>query len=111
MTDFTPRYLKDYQQSAYRIPTVNLHIELDDERTLVRNVMSIEKADSSAASQALVLDGHHMELVSVKIDEQPLSDAEYQRCAGVCSTRTNGPICRSETKSCDFLSCCICRNP
>ncbi|QDP01162.1 aminopeptidase N [Thalassotalea sp. PS06] len=78
MTDFTPIYLKDYQQSAYRIPTVNLHIELDDERTLVRNIMTIEKADSSAAPDPLVLDGHHMELVSVKIDEQLLSDADYQ---------------------------------
>ncbi|WP_394173223.1 aminopeptidase N [Thalassotalea litorea] len=76
MAEFTPIYLKDYQASAYQIPNVELIIELDDERTIVRNTMHIKRA--AGESQPLVLNGHQMTLLSVYIDDVALSTEQYR---------------------------------
>ncbi|TLU68058.1 aminopeptidase N [Thalassotalea litorea] len=78
MTDLTPMYLRDYQESVYQIPKVDLTIELDDERTLVRSSMTVERNTNRVEQDVLVLDGHDMELVTIHIDGVLLSTDQYQ---------------------------------
>ena len=61
MTDFTARYLSDYQVSNFSITNVDLTFELADTTTLVTNKMTI-KRDNQNAKQ-LVLDGEQLKLV------------------------------------------------
>lgn len=76
MTDFAPRYLKDYQTPDYKINTVNLTFELDEQATIVTNVMSIER--NGKHNKALQLDGEHLTLKQVIIDQQVISKEQYQ---------------------------------
>ncbi|WDE07644.1 aminopeptidase N [Thalassomonas viridans] len=75
MSEFTPRYLADYQVSAFTISTIDLTFELDDTATKVTSVMSVKRQGSH--KQALVLDGEHLTLLSVKMDECLLSADDY----------------------------------
>ncbi len=76
MTDFTPRYLADYQTPAFKIETVNLTIELDDHQTKVVSQLSIQRLDESC--DELLLDGEQLTLKSLCFNEQPLTSAHYQ---------------------------------
>ncbi|WNC70824.1 aminopeptidase N [Thalassotalea psychrophila] len=76
MTEFSPRYLKDYQVPDYKISTVDLTIELDDNKTIVTNVMNVIK--SGEHQRALVLDGEHMQLKSVLINQTQIDSSQYQ---------------------------------
>ncbi|WOH37990.1 aminopeptidase N [Thalassotalea fonticola] len=76
MTEFSPRYLKDYQAPDYKISNVNLTIQLDDTKTIVTNVMDVTKA--SEHQRALVLDGEHMQLKSVMVNDTKLDRSQYQ---------------------------------
>ncbi|TKB45870.1 aminopeptidase N [Thalassotalea mangrovi] len=78
MTDFTPRFLKDYQPAPYQIHTVDLYIELDDERTLVRNQMQIKRHGDADENEPLVLDGQHMELQGLWLNGEALNASRYQ---------------------------------
>ncbi len=76
MSDSTPRFLADYRTAEYTINTVNLTITLDDTCSQVINNLSLERQGDSQA--ALVLNGEHLKLVSVRIDDQVLSKEQYQ---------------------------------
>ncbi|WNC70049.1 aminopeptidase N [Thalassotalea nanhaiensis] len=76
MTEFSPRYLKDYQVPDYKITTVNLTIELDDTKTVVTNVMEVSKV--GVHQRALTLDGEHMQLMSVMVNKDKLTASQYQ---------------------------------
>ncbi len=76
MSDSTPRFLADYRTAEYTINTVNLTITLDDTCSQVINNLSLERQGDSQA--ALVLNGEHLKLVSVSIDDQVLSKEQYQ---------------------------------
>ncbi|WDD96991.1 aminopeptidase N [Thalassomonas actiniarum] len=75
MSEFTPRYLADYQVSAFTISTIDLTFELDDTATKVTSVMSVKRQGSG--EEPLVLDGEHLTLLSVKIDQCLLSASDY----------------------------------
>lgn len=68
------KFLKDYRSSDFEIESVYLTFELEPEKTLVTNQMRILPKNSAVN---LVLDGEHLELVSVKRDNQFLSDDDY----------------------------------
>ncbi|QBY05819.1 aminopeptidase N [Thalassotalea sp. HSM 43] len=76
MSEFTPRYLKDYQAPLFTISTVDLLIELSDHHSKVTNTMAISRQGNH--SEPLQLDGEHMSLLSVSINGAPLADSCYQ---------------------------------
>jgi aminopeptidase N len=75
MSDFTPRYLADYSEANFSISTVELTFKLDEYRTRVTNRMQITR--KAADNKPLILDGEHLTLLSVLIDDQPLSSNDY----------------------------------
>jgi len=76
MSDFSPRYLADYQTADFSITTVDLTFNLLDQTTLVTNVMTMTR--SSQAQCDLALDGEQIKLVSVQVNEQSLDASLYQ---------------------------------
>ena len=68
-------HLKDYRPPAYRIPEIALDFDLDGARTRVTARMKVVR--TVPAAEPLVLDGHGLELVSVKLDGKALSTGEY----------------------------------
>ncbi|MFC3909741.1 aminopeptidase N [Legionella dresdenensis] len=73
MTDKTI-YLKDYQPLAFEIAQVELDFELYDDHALVKNRMKINRIRPGA----LQLNGDELELVSIELDDTPLSASEYR---------------------------------
>lgn len=76
MTDFTARYLSDYQVSNFSIATVDLTFELADTATIVTSTMAIKRENKNA--KQLVLDGEQLKLVSLQINQQDLPESYYQ---------------------------------
>jgi len=76
MTDFTARYLSDYQVSNFSISTVDLTFELEDTMTIVTNTMAVKRENKNA--KQLVLDGEQLKLISLQINQQALPGSYYQ---------------------------------
>ena len=75
MTEFTARYLSDYEIPAFNINTVDLTFELADTETRVTNVM---KVTSLANKESLLkLDGENFVLQSIFIDGIEVSSDTY----------------------------------
>ncbi|MBY0385991.1 aminopeptidase N [bacterium] len=74
----TPKtiYLKDYTPPAFLIPKIDLFFSLHEETTTVTATMTVQKT-RSAANQALRLDGEHIRLLEIKINEQILKTTDY----------------------------------
>jgi len=75
MTDFTTRYLSDYQVSDFNISTVDLTFELADTTTIVTNTMAVKRTNDNA--KQLVLDGEQMKLISLQINKHSLPEEHY----------------------------------
>ena len=76
MTQFTARYLADYQPPAFNIASVDLRVDLSDTNTIVTSVLSIER--NGAHNAPLVLNGEQLQLISIQINAQALSKELYQ---------------------------------
>ena len=76
MKDATPKaiYLADYQPLNYKVSTVDLYFALHDAYTEVRAELEITRTDSGA----LHLDGQKLDLQSVAINGQALTEQDYQ---------------------------------
>ncbi|WP_150304066.1 aminopeptidase N [Pseudomonas saliphila] len=76
-------YLKDYQQPDYWIDETHLTFELFDDHALVhsRLAMRVNADKNPTTLPQLVLDGQELELISVAIDDQALTEADYQLSA------------------------------
>src|SRR5690606_16046062 len=76
----TPRpiRLKDYRPPSYLIDRVDLDAVLDPSRTRVRARLKVRRNPDASASGPLVLDGEHLELVSVSLDGKTLPPAAYK---------------------------------
>jgi aminopeptidase N len=70
--------LEDYRPTDYLIPETSLVFDLHPERTIVRATLTIERREGVGASQPLVLDGDELKLVSLAIDDKPLSENGYE---------------------------------
>ncbi len=80
MRDAQPNtiFLTDYQQPAYWIDQTELTFHLADEATEVVSRLSIRRNDAVDATGVLVLDGQQLTLLSVVLDGEVLSEADYQ---------------------------------
>ena len=74
-------YLKNYQAPAYLIEKTNLRFELHEENTLVRTQLTVKRNPASGDQPAAFeLFGHEdVELCSLEIDGQVLTESDYQR--------------------------------
>ena len=70
-------YLKDYQAPDYLIDELTLEFKLDATETLVGNVMQVCRNDGVTADTPLVLNGQHLELISIEVDNVKLVDTDY----------------------------------
>ncbi len=67
--------LKDYRQPAYRISEVSLTFALDPAATRVTSIMKLVR---SGQPEPLVLNGEHVQLISVAMDGRVLKGSEYR---------------------------------
>jgi len=73
-------YLKDYQPPAFLIDETHLTVKLFEDKALVHVRLALRRnvdAGDDKQSQALVLDGSDMELISVSLDGQVLEPDAY----------------------------------
>ncbi|WP_286235753.1 aminopeptidase N [Thalassotalea sediminis] len=77
MASSQARILADYRPSSFTINTTQLTFELDDHQTRVTNVMHIERVDKDAPY--LTLDGEHLSLDAISINDKPLAEASFQK--------------------------------
>lgn len=71
------KYLKDYQPSNYLIENTNLTFNLDESKTIVTADLHFIKNPESIENNTLVLDGTNLKLLSIKIDDKDLSEADF----------------------------------
>jgi len=76
MSNMDKIYLKDYEEPAYAVKTIDLEFELHNTKTLVTSIMRIVRiADEN---EALFLNGEELALVSVVLDGRELHESEYE---------------------------------
>ena len=74
----TIKYLKDYKKPDFKINSVHLVFELDEENTQVVSTLEITADyDTAAGKRPLVLDGDELTLKFVKMDGRELAADEY----------------------------------
>jgi aminopeptidase N len=71
-------FLADYQKPHYLVDDVALHFSLEPSDTRVKSVMKMRNNPENLGGDC-VLDGEHVELISIKLDGRTLSGNEYQR--------------------------------
>ena len=72
-------YLKDYQAPEYLIDETHLTFELFEDHTLVHAQLIMRRNPARGAGlPPLELDGQQLELLSVALDDQPLTAVDYQ---------------------------------
>ena len=70
--------LKDYTPPAFLISTIALDVDVRDGQVTVRSTMRLSRnAARGASTEALVLDGEELGLVSVAIDGRALPPSEF----------------------------------
>jgi aminopeptidase N len=70
--------LADYRPSDWLIDSVDLDVSLEARRTRVRSRLSLRPSPTARSGAALVLDGEHLELESVRLDGKALSSDDYR---------------------------------
>ncbi len=71
-------YLKDYQSPSFFIDTVDLHINLREQETLVTSRLTLRRGEMTAIDAPLELDGEGLILVEVLLNNEPLSEDAYE---------------------------------
>ena len=72
------KYLKDYKKPDFKIDSVNLLFDLDEDNTQVVSTLEISgDYDRSAGVRPLILDGNHLTFKYIKIDGREMADDEY----------------------------------
>ncbi|QEP43652.1 aminopeptidase N [Ectothiorhodospiraceae bacterium BW-2] len=75
-TEPTPIYLKDYTPPPYTITTTELTVELIPNATRVRSRLQLQR-QRAGEHDALQLDGEELKLISLAINGDKLSEADY----------------------------------
>src|SRR3990167_5298083 len=71
-------YWQDYQPPAFRVNTIHLRIDLDEEETRVRSVLSLARcSDAKEPRGPLVLNGEGLDLKRVILNGEALSPSRY----------------------------------
>jgi aminopeptidase N len=68
------KYLKDYKKPTHLISKVDLTFELDNTKTKVTNIMQVKFNESTE----LVLNGEELELISIHVNGNKLSEDSYK---------------------------------
>lgn len=71
-------YRLDYEQPAFLIETVQLHVELFETEAIITSSLSVKRNASFSAVQDLVLNGEELILLSVELNGMLLTPARYQ---------------------------------
>ena len=72
-------YLKDYKPSAFLIDSINLQVDIYDQKTYVHSVLKIQKSqEQKGKTSHLELNGENMTLKSIKLNGVELSTDRYQ---------------------------------
>ncbi len=87
MTHSTARLLADYSPANFTVDTVNLTIELNDNRTQVVNELILNRVGDH--QEPLVLDGEQLTLISVSIDDELLAVDQYLQSETNLTVTTN----------------------
>ena len=80
MRDANPQtiYLKDYIPPEYIIHSVDLHFELDEEKTrIIAKLLMVRNPDINPTSKELKLSGENLELVNITLDGTELAEQQY----------------------------------
>ncbi|ARN75942.1 aminopeptidase N [Oceanicoccus sagamiensis] len=80
MRDAQPKtiFLKDYQVPDFLIEKTDLYFSLDEDKSVVTATLSLRRNPAATdQTAALVLHGQELVLLTVSIDGQALSDADY----------------------------------
>jgi len=74
------KYRKDYQPSQYLIHKTYLDFKLFDDHVLVDAKLEIKRnpLDQNVSLMPLVLDGVELELIDIRIDDNPLTEQQYE---------------------------------
>ena len=73
-----PVLLKEYRPPAFLVDTVSLDVSLDPEKTEVRSVLQMRRNPDAGADGPLVLDGEHLTLKEVRVNDERLGENQYQ---------------------------------
>ncbi len=73
-TDEATIYLKDYTPPVFGVESVDLNIEIYEEKTYVTSTLVVRREHEGD----LVLFGRKLELVDITLNSQPLSKSDYQ---------------------------------
>lgn len=76
MSEIKAIYLKDYKKPYYKVESLDLTFELEEEFTIVTNVMQI-KAREIDPSSTLKLDSIDLELLEIYINDLKIDDTRY----------------------------------
>ena len=68
------QYLRDYQPPPFLVKSVDLHFDLYEEFAIVKAQLEIQRKSDTTD---LVLDGRHLELIDISLDDKKLSEADY----------------------------------
>lgn len=69
-------YLKEYTAPLYLIPNIDLHIDLSFENATVTSTFTARQ-NHDGTQQPLVLNGEHLELIDISLNNVPLSSDQY----------------------------------
>lgn len=73
-----PIFLKDYRVPSHLIPSIDLTFHLDDEHTRVVSKMTLKQNPAAGdLPQPLILNGEKVKLLSIKLNDHPLSPNDY----------------------------------
>lgn len=71
-------YLKDYRSPDFKIESVDLRVELYEDKAIVHSELKLCRNSSQGRHQRpLVLDGEELKLISIHLDGQPLQSHQY----------------------------------
>lgn len=93
-------YRKDYTPYPWEVSRLDLYFDIGRETTTVRAEMAFHLKDDSQGSQAIVLNGHGLELLSISLNGRPLMEGDY-RVEGESLTITDAPaesVVKSEVR-------------
>ncbi|MDX8396819.1 MAG: aminopeptidase N [Mariprofundaceae bacterium] len=77
MSDSNTVYLKDYQAPSFEVLQLELLFCLNPNDTLVTSTAKYQRQDSPISHQDLYLDGHGLELRSLRLDGMALEPSQY----------------------------------
>jgi len=73
-----PVLLSEYRPPTFLVDKVSLEVSLDPDKTEVRSILHMRRNPDAAGDEPLVLDGEHLELKEVRLDDERLGENHYQ---------------------------------